>query len=77
LRQRRLVDPTPQDQRRIYELLQLRITVTEGRILDITGSIPTHGLTDPRETVGKASQGAPRHPCREFAVIRFRLATSI
>jgi hypothetical protein len=57
---RNLADPTPQDQRRIYELLQLRITATEDRTLDITGSIPTHGITDQEEAHGKVSQGAPR-----------------
>jgi len=57
---RNLADPTPQDQRRIYELLQLRITVTEDRTLDIAGSIPTHGLTKADEPLGKVSQGAPR-----------------
>ena len=59
---RNLADPTPQDQRRIYELLQLRIRVTEDRTLDITGSIPTHGLTEADEPLGKVSQGAPRGP---------------
>jgi hypothetical protein len=69
---RNLADPTPQDQRRIYELLQLRITVTEDRTLDIAGSIPTHGLTKADEPLGKVSQGAPRDPFQESALIRFR-----
>jgi len=58
---RNLADPTPQDQRRIYELLQLQITVAPDRTLDIQGSIPTHGLTETQETLGKVSQGVPQH----------------
>jgi len=59
---RNLADPAPQDQRRIYELLQLQIIVDPDRTLDIQGSLPTHGLTEPQETRGKVSQGVPRHP---------------
>jgi DNA invertase Pin-like site-specific DNA recombinase len=58
----RLAHPTPQEQRLIYELLQLRIQVTPDRTLDIQGSIPTHATLDPQTTNGELSEGVPRHP---------------
>ena len=58
----RLKDPTPQEQRRIYELLQLRITIAADRSIDITGSLPNHGTLDPPETSGQLSATVPQHP---------------
>ncbi|MBU1866004.1 MAG: hypothetical protein KKE89_06285 [Actinobacteria bacterium] len=57
----RLADVSPQQQRRIYEPLQIAIRVTPERTLDITGSIPTHGTLNPDETSGQLSAKAPRH----------------
>jgi DNA invertase Pin-like site-specific DNA recombinase len=56
-----LSNASPQQQRRIYELLQLQIHVAPDRTLDIQGSIPTHG------TLGEVSTEtlpvrAPRRP---------------
>jgi hypothetical protein len=57
-----LADATPTEQRRIYELLQLTITLTPERTLDITGSIPTHGALDTSSTPGQLSTKDPRAP---------------
>ena len=60
--QTRLADPTPQDQRRIYELLQLRIHVAADRSLQIHASVPIHPTLEPQQAPGEHSKGAPRDP---------------
>jgi len=56
-----LATTTPQDQRRVYELLDLHIDVTPDRTYRISGTIPTHGpLTG--EDPGEVSTGALQHP---------------
>jgi DNA invertase Pin-like site-specific DNA recombinase len=56
-----LTDTTPQDQRRVYELLDLRVDVTPERSYEISGTIPTHGpLTG--EMPSDLSTGALQHP---------------
>ncbi len=55
-----LSDATPQDQRRVYELLTLRIDVAAERSLQVSGTIPTHGpLT--LETGGDVSTQGLQH----------------
>ncbi|MBW2257341.1 MAG: recombinase family protein, partial [Deltaproteobacteria bacterium] len=56
-----LATTTPEDQRRVYELLDLHIDVTPQRTYEISGTIPTHGpLTG--ETLSEVSTGALRDP---------------
>jgi hypothetical protein len=56
-----LAHTTPQDQHRVYELLDLHIEVTPQRTYEISGTVPTHGpLT--YESLGEVSTGAPRDP---------------
>ena len=50
---RNLADPTPQDQRRIYELLQLQITVAPDRTLDIQAASPPTDSQNHRRPVGR------------------------
>ena len=56
-----LATTTPEDQRRVYELLDLHIDVTPQRSYEISGTIPTHSpLTG--ETLSEVSTGALQHP---------------
>lgn len=56
-----LAHASPQDQHRVYELLDLYIAVTPQRTYEISGTIPTNGpLT--RAAAGEVSTGAPRDP---------------
>ena len=60
-----LSNTTPQDQRRVYELLGLQIDVTPQRTYEISGTIPTHGpLTE--ESLGEVSTQVLQHPCQDF-----------
>jgi hypothetical protein len=52
-----LTNATPKDQRRVYELLDLRVDVTPERTYDISGTIPTHG-----PLTGEVSTGVLQHP---------------
>lgn len=56
-----LAHATPQDQHRVYELLDLHIEVTPQRTYEISGTIPTHRPLA-RTATGEVSTGAPRHP---------------
>ena len=56
-----LSNTTTEDQRRVYELLDLHIDVSTQRTYEISGTIPTHGpLTE--ESLGEVSTQALQHP---------------
>ena len=56
-----LANTSPEDQRRVYELLDLHIDVTPQRTYEISGTISTHvPLTN--ETLGEVSTQVPQHP---------------
>lgn len=57
----RLADANPQQQRRIYELLHLTITLAPDRTLGISGTIPTHDTLHPRPDSELPTE-APRDP---------------
>ncbi len=59
--QTRLASPTPEDQRRVYELLQLRIHVAADRSLEIHASVPIHPTLEPQHAPGEHSKGVPRN----------------
>jgi len=56
-----LATTTPQDQRRVYELLDLHIDVTPERTFEISGTIPTHGPLN-GDTLSEVSTGALQDP---------------
>jgi hypothetical protein len=56
-----LAHTSPQDQHRVYELLDLHIAVTPQRTYEISGTIPTNGPLTSR-TPGEVSVGALRGP---------------
>jgi len=58
---RNLANATPEQQRRVYQLLDLHIRVTPDCTYEISGTIPIHGplsASDP----GQLSTEAPQHP---------------
>ena len=56
-----LADATPQEQRRVYQLLNLQLNVTPQRTYEGSGTIPTYGpLTG--DSPGQLATGAPRDP---------------
>ena len=65
-----LANASPQDQHRVYELLDLHIEVTPQRTYELSGTIPTHGPLA-NETLGEVSTGATRDPCQDFASFPF------
>jgi len=70
-----LATTTPEDQRRVYELLNLHIDPTPQRTYEISGTIPTHGpLTG--EALSEVSTGALRDP-RDFAPLPFAVRSPL
>ncbi len=64
-----LANITPQDQRRVYELLNLHIDVTPQRTYGISGTIPTHGHLN-NETLGEVSTQVLRDPYQTHPAFR-------
>jgi hypothetical protein len=69
----RLAIASPQEQRRVYELLQLRIQIAPNRTLYIQGNIPTHGTIHSDEPQRMISAAAPRDSSQELARLGFRM----